>query len=193
MKTNYLNSARKQFEYYKMLGDRTFAQLNDQDFFWKYSEENNSIAMIIKHLWGNMMSRWTDFLFADGEKEWRHRETEFADDIQDVKALLLKWEEGWKCLFDALDSINENNFETPILIRNQEHTIVEAVNRQMSHYPYHLGQIVFIGKMLKGEAWKSLSIPKGKSAEFNQNKFSKPTSKEHFTTEFMEKDIEKES
>lgn len=186
MKNNFLSSVRKQFEYYKMLGDRTFQQISEEDFFWQYNEESNSIAIIVKHLWGNMRSRFTDFLTADGEKEWRHRETEFADDIKDVKTLIEKWEEGWKCVFDALDSVHEDNFDTPIFIRNQEHTILEAFNRQMAHYAYHIGQIVYLGRMLKGSEWQSLSIPRGKSAEYNAKKFSKPAAKEHFTQEFLD-------
>lgn len=186
MKNNYLLSSRKQFEYYKMLGERTFDQLSEEDFFWQYNEESNSIAIIIKHLWGNMMSRWTDFLTTDGEKKWRSREAEFEADIKHVNVLLGKWKEGWECVFTALDSINEENFETPIFIRNQEHTIVEAINRQVGHYTYHIGQIVYIGRMLKGKEWKNLSIPRGKSKEFNQMKFSKPPARDHFTTEFLD-------
>ena len=186
MKSNYLHASRKQFEYYKMLGDRTFAQISDEDFFWQFNEESNSIAIIVKHIWGNMLSRWTDFLTSDGEKDWRNRETEFANDINDVKTLLEKWEEGWACLFKAIDSVNESNFDTEILIRNQRHTIVEAVNRQMCHYSYHIGQIVYLGRMLKGKDWKSLTIPKGKSEEFNKMRFSKPSGRKHFTTEFLD-------
>jgi hypothetical protein len=186
MKKNFLISSRKQFEYYKMLGDRTFAQLKEEDFFWQYNEESNSIAIIIKHLWGNMLSRWTDFLTTDGEKEWRSREAEFDAEIKDVNVLLQKWEAGWDCLFTALDSINEDNFDTPVFIRNQEHTIVEAINRQAGHYTYHIGQIVYIARMLKGKEWKSLSIPKGKSQAFNEMKFSKPPARDHFTTEFLD-------
>lgn len=186
METNFINSARKSFEYYKMLGDRTFAQLEEEDLFWQFNEESNSIAIIVKHLWGNMLSRWTDFLTTDGEKEWRNRETEFDADIKDVKALLGKWEEGWSCLFKALDSVNKENFDTPIYIRNQAHTIVEATNRQMSHYAYHVGQIVYLGRMRKGSEWKSLSIPKGKSAEFNAKKFAQPKTKTHYTKEFLD-------
>ena len=186
MKKNFLISSRKQFEYYKMLGDRTFAQLKEEDFFWQYNEESNSIAIIIKHLWGNMLSRWTDFLTTDGEKEWRSRESEFDADIKDVNVLLQKWEAGWDCLFTALDSINEDNFDTPVFIRNQEHTIVEAINRQAGHYTYHIGQIVYIARMLKEKEWKNLSIPKGKSQAFNEMKFSKPLARDHFTTEFLD-------
>lgn len=186
MKAIFLSSTRKQFEYYKMLGERTFDQLHENDFFWQYNEESNSIAIIVKHLWGNMLSRWTDFLTSDGEKEWRNREGEFEADIKSKEELMAKWKEGWTCLFTALDSINEENFEQKIYIRNQAHTIVEAVNRQLAHYSYHVGQIVYLGRMLKGAEWKSLSIPKGKSKEFNEKKFSQPTRNDHFTTEFLD-------
>jgi len=186
MKDIFLTSTRKQFEYYKMLGDRTFTQINEEDFFWQYNEESNSIAIIVKHMWGNMLSRWTDFLTTDGEKEWRNREAEFNADIKDVKVLLEKWEAGWTCLFAALDSVNKDNFEQQVFIRNQAHAIVEAINRQLAHYSYHVGQIVYIGRMLKGSDWKSLSIAIGKSKEFNEKKFSQPTRKDHFTTEFLD-------
>ncbi|HFB99242.1 MAG TPA: DUF1572 domain-containing protein [Phaeodactylibacter sp.] len=189
MKNNYLVSTRKQFEYYKMLGNRTFAQLSEDDFFWQFNQESNSIAIIVKHLWGNMLSRWTDFLTTDGEKEWRNREAEFDADIKDVKELLEKWEEGWACLFAAIDTVNEGNFETQIFIRNQAHTVLEAMNRQMAHYAYHVGQIVFLGRMRKGKEWKSLSIARGKSKEFNQKKFSEKTRNDHFTTEFLNDEI----
>ena len=185
MKKNYLTSIRKQFQYYKLLGERTFDQLEEKELFWQYNEASNSIAIIINHLWGNMKSRWTDFLNSDGEKEWRNRDMEFEDVIRSKKELLEKWEDGWNCMFTALDSVNENNFDTLIYIRNQGHTIVEAINRQLAHYAYHLGQIVYIGRMIKGEDWKSLSIPKGKSVSYNQKKFSEKKKKAHFTDEFL--------
>ncbi len=188
MENNFLFASRKQFEYYKTLGDRTFAQLQEEDLFWQFNEESNSIAIIVKHLWGNMMSRWTDFLTSDGEKEWRNREAEFNADIKDVNELLQKWEEGWSCLFTAIDSLNKDNFDTNILIRNQTHTVVEAILRQMSHYSYHVGQIVYLGRMRKGIAWKSLSIPRGSSEAFNKKKFEGETRNDHFTTEFLEKE-----
>ncbi len=128
-----------------------------------------------------MKSRWTDFLISDGEKEWRNRDMEFESVIKTSEELWNKWNDGWQCLFTALNSVNENNFDTEIFIRNQSHTIVEAVNRQMMHYAYHVGQIVYIGRMIKGNDWQSLSIPKGKSGEFNKNKFSKGKHKGHFT------------
>ncbi len=185
MKNNYLDSVQKQFEYYKMLGDKTIAQLEPKDLFWQYNEDSNSIAIIVKHLWGNMMSRWTDFLTSDGEKEWRNREAEFDADIKTKEELLEKWEAGWACLFEAIHSVNENNFESTIYIRNMGHTITEAINRQLAHYSYHVGQMVFLGKMIKGTEWKSLSIPRGESKAYNAAKFAQPKRQEHFTKEFL--------
>ncbi len=185
MEKNFLISVRKQFEYYKMLGDKTVSQLDDDELFWQFNDSSNSISIIVKHLWGNMMSRWTDFLTSDGEKEWRKRDGEFDADIKTRTLLLEKWEEGWACLFAALDSVNEDNFDTVIYIRNQGHTIIEAVNRQLAHYSYHVGQIVFIGKMVKGDKWMSLSIPKGKSKDYNTEKFSKEKSRKHFTDDIL--------
>lgn len=181
MEKEYLNSVKKQFEYYKSAGENTFNQLDEKDLFWQLNEESNSIAIIVNHLWGNMKSRWTDFLNSDGEKKWRNRDMEFESVIKTKEELVEKWNDGWKCLFDALDSINEENFDTKIFIRNQEHSIIEAVNRQLSHYSYHIGQIVYIGKMIKAEKWKSLTIPKGKSSEFNKEKFSKGKHTGHFS------------
>jgi hypothetical protein len=186
MQDDYLNSASLQFKYYRSLGDKTFAQLTDEQLFWQYDDESNSIAIIVKHLAGNMLSRWTDFLHSDGEKDWRNRESEFENDLADRAALLAKWEEGWDCLFAALASIKSDDFEKPVFIRNQGHTVLEAVNRQLSHYAYHVGQITFIGKMVKGEQWKSLSIPKGKSSTYNAEKFSEPKHTEHFSQEFLD-------
>lgn len=177
----YLNSVRKQFEYYKSVGEKTFEQLDEKDLFWQYNETSNSIAIIVNHLCGNMKSRWTNFLTTDGEKEWRNRDLEFESIIKTKDELVKKWNSGWKCLFDALDSITDENFETKVYIRNQEHSILEAINRQFAHYPFHIGQIVHIGKTIKGNDWKSLSIPKGKSNEFNKEKFSKGKHKGHFS------------
>jgi hypothetical protein len=183
MKTEqeYLQSVKKQFEYYKSLGEKTFDQLEEADLFWQYNEASNSIAIIVNHLWGNMKSRWTDFLTSDGEKQWRERDMEFESVIKTREELLHKWNEGWECLFSALGTIDEANIDTEIYIRNQAHTIVGAINRQFAHYSYHIGQIVYIGRMIKGDAWKSLTIPKGKSGEFNKAKFSKGKHRGHFT------------
>lgn len=190
MEENYLESARRQFEYYKALGDRTFTQLSDQELFWQYNDASNSIAIIVKHLWGNMLSRWTDFLTTDGEKDFRDRDGEFEASIQTREELLAKWEEGWNCVFMAIDSVNNDNFHTTIYIRNMGHTITEAINRQLCHYATHIGQIVYIGRMQKGNDWTSLSIPKGQSKAYNERKFSKPKHKAHFTEEFLNKDQE---
>lgn len=186
MKTEYLKSAKKQFEYYKSVGEKTFGQLDEKDLFWQYGEESNSIAIIVNHLWGNMKSRWTDFLTTDGEKEWRNRDLEFESVIKTKKELLEKWEDGWKCLFHALDEVNEETFGTKVFIRNQEHSIIDAINRQLAHYAYHIGQLVYIGRMKKGSAWKSLTIPKGKSTDFNNAKFSKGKHKGHFSDDLKD-------
>ena len=181
MKIEYLNSVKKQFEYYKSVGEKAFDQLDEKDFFWQYNDESNSIAITVNHIWGNMKSRWTDFLSSDGEKEWRNRDLEFESVIKTKSELLNKWYDGWECLFEALDSVYEENFETKVYIRNQEHSIIEAINRQLAHYSYHIGQIVYVGRMIKGSEWKNLTIPKGKSTEFNNEIFSKGKHKGHFT------------
>ena len=182
---NYLHPTIKQFQYYKSLGNKTIAQLSDQQLFWKYNNESNSIAMIIKHIAGNMLSRWTDFRTTDGEKDWRNRELEFVDDIKTNTEIIAYWEKGWACLFDALNSITDDDLEEIIYIRNQGHTIIEAINRQLAHYPYHIGQIVFIGKMLTDSAWLSLSIPRGGSHMYNVDKFSREKDGSHYTDEFL--------
>ncbi len=181
----YLHPTLKQFQYYKSLGDKTMAQLTDEQIFWKYNDTSNSIAIIVKHIAGNMLSRWTDFRTADGEKEWRNRESEFADDITDRDSLEAYWNKGWNCLFDAIQSVSDEDLEEIIYIRNQGHTILEAINRQLAHYPYHIGQIVFIGKMLTDSDWLSLSIPRGKSASYNDSKFDKEKERGHYTDEFL--------
>ena len=186
----YLTSVKKEFEYYKLLGENTFSQLNDENLFNKVNNESNSISSIVKHLSGNMVSRWTDFQTTDGEKEWRKREEEFDNDIKTREELLKIWEKGWSCLFNSLNSITDDELSKVIYIRNQGHTILEGINRQLSHYPYHIGQIVYIGKMLCDNSWVSLSIPKGSSNEYNQEKFSKPKSNQHFTDEIIGRDLE---
>jgi hypothetical protein len=181
MKKNYLEGTLKLFAYYKSLGDKTLEQLSENDINWQYNEDSNSIAVLVKHLWGNMLSRWTDFLTTDGEKEWRQRDAEFENDIKNKEDLLNKWNEGWDCLFSALNALTEKDLETIIYIRNEGHTVMEAINRQLAHYPYHIGQMVYIAKLLKGKHFKSLSIPKNKSATFNADKFDKEKSRKHFT------------
>ncbi|WP_375445883.1 DUF1572 family protein [uncultured Fibrella sp.] len=185
MTDDYLTSVQKQFAYYKLLGEKTIDQLTDEQLFWQYNSESNSIAIIVKHLRGNMLSRWTDFLTTDGEKEWRSRESEFEPTINTREELMANWNEGWECLFSALRLLTPGDLQREIFIRNQGHTITEAINRQLAHYPYHVGQIVFIGKMARDTDWTSLSIPKGKSASYNAEKFIKPKQKAHFTDEFL--------
>ncbi|HRG90360.1 MAG TPA: DUF1572 family protein [Chitinophagales bacterium] len=186
MQNNYLESVIKQFEYYKLLGDKTFEQVPDEKLFWQYNDDSNSIAIIVKHLWGNMLSRWTDFLTTDGEKDWRNRDAEFDNDVANRDELLKKWNEGWKVFLDTLKSLKEEDLDKIIYIRNQGHTVMEAINRQLAHYPYHVGQIVFIGKMAAAE-WHTLSIAKGQSGQYNSNKFAQPKQKAHFTDEFLKK------
>ncbi len=181
LRSDYLSSVRKQFEYYKQLGDKTFAQLEPEKLFYKFNDDSNSIAVIVQHLHGNMLSRWTDFLTSDGEKEWRQRDAEFDVVIDTKEVMLQRWEEGWNCLFNALNGLTPEDIERIVYIRNQGHTVMEAINRQLAHYPYHIGQIVFLGKMLSHKAWQSLSIPKNASKQFNEAKFAKPKERGHFT------------
>lgn len=194
MQKDYLESVKKQFEYYKLLGDKTIAQLPGEKLFWQYNKESNSIATIIKHLNGNMLSRWTDFLTTDGEKEWRQRDGEFENDVQSKEVVLEFWNEGWECLFKALNNLRTKDLSKTIYIRNQGHSVTEAINRQLAHYPYHIGQIVFLGKMICDEKWQSLSIPRGNSRVYNADKFSKPKHNEHFTEEFLKnQDVKKKN
>jgi hypothetical protein len=172
MTNDYLDSVKKQFEYYQMLGEKTFLQLKDEDLFWQYNEDSNSIATIVKHLCGNMLSRWTDFLTSDGEKAFRNRDAEFENDLSTRVQLLQKWNEGWACLFNAINALTPEDLDKMVYIRNQGHTVLEAINRQLAHYSYHIGQIVFLGKMLAENNWTSLSIPKGNSQAYNNEKFS---------------------
>lgn len=162
----------KRFQYYKDLGDKTFAQLSDADFFWQYNVESNPIAIIVKHTAGNMLSRWTNFLTEDGEKEWRNRDAEFENDFKTKQEVLDYWEKGWKCLFEALNQVNDENINQIILIRGEKHSVLDALLRQLAHYPYHIGQIIYIAKMLKNEDWKTLSIAKNQSENFNKNMFA---------------------
>lgn len=189
----FLISAQKQFMYYKTLGDKAMAQLEPGQLFYSVNEDTNSIAVMVKHLHGNMLSRWTDFLTTDGEKEWRNRDHEFeeTDELADAQArktaLLALWEAGWACLFQALDSLVADQLTHIIYIRNEGHTVLEAINRQLAHYPYHVGQIVFYAKMLKKDAWTSLSIPKNKSKDYNDDKFSREKSIRNFTDDELDK------
>ncbi|MBS1587626.1 MAG: DUF1572 domain-containing protein [Bacteroidetes bacterium] len=184
---NYLGSAKRQFLYYKQLGEGAMVQVQDDDLFRQLNEESNSIATIVKHMRGNMLSRWTDFLTTDGEKPWRQRDGEFENDWNSRELLMAKWEEGWKCLFDALDSLTDADLSKIIYIRNEGHTVLEAINRQLAHYPYHVGQIVYLAKMFRNEGWKSLSIPRNSSQDYNSDKFSQEKGVRHFTDEMLNK------
>lgn len=181
MESSYLTSIIKQFEYYKSLGDKTIEQLTFEDIQWQSNEDSNSVAIIVKHIAGNMLSRWTNFLTEDGEKEWRLRDDEFINSFKTKEDVVATWESGWLCLFNAIKPLKTEDLERIIYIRNQGHTVTEAINRQLAHYSYHIGQMVFLGKLIKGENWKSLSIPKGNSKTYNAEKFSKEKGKRHFT------------
>lgn len=183
----YLKSADRQFRYYKSLGEKAMEQLEEQQLFIQPNEDSNSIASVVKHMWGNMTSRWTDFLTTDGEKPWRERDAEFVNDIQSREAVMQYWEEGWNCLFNALGSISDNELSMIIYIRNEGHTVLEAINRQIAHYAYHVGQIVFAAKLYKKGEWDSLSIPRNKSTDYNQQKFSEEKGNRHFTDEWLGK------
>jgi hypothetical protein len=184
---SYLESAKRQFTMYKQLAEKAMAQIEDEGLSWHANEDSNSINTIVKHLWGNMLSRWTDFLTTDGEKPTRKRDEEFEQEDLLRSELMKKWEEGWQCLFNALNSITDNDLERIIYIRNEGHTVLEAINRQIAHYSYHVGQIVYISKLLSKNEWKSLSIPRNKSNEYNADKFAQEKQVRHFTDDWIEK------
>ena len=181
--TSYLESVKKQFLYYKMLGEKAMEQLEPEQFFVATNDDTNSIAVIVKHLSGNMLSRWTDFLTTDGEKETRNRDAEFENDLQSKEEVLASWNKGWDCFLSALDSLQPEQLSEIIYIRNEGHTVIEAINRQLAHYPYHIGQIVFYAKQLKNSEWNSLSIPKNKSNSYNATKFAQEKAIKNFTEE----------
>ena len=177
----FLESSIKLFRYYKKLGEGAMAQLSDEDILTKPNEASNSIALIVHHLSGNMLSRWTDFLTSDGEKSWRDREAEFDESYPDKKTMLVAWEKGWECLLGAVESLKPEDLSKIIYVRNEGQTVIEAIQRQLAHYPHHVGQILYQAKVLKGDDFKSLSIPKGASSSFNQAKFSEEKRIRHFT------------
>lgn len=185
----YLESVKKQFLYYKTLGEKAIEQLEPEQLFVAVNDDSNSIATIVKHLSGNMFSRWTDFLTSDGEKEGRNRDSEFDSHFHgnDKAEVMQLWNNGWNCFFNAINALSTNQLNTIIYIRNEGHTVVEAINRQLAHYPYHIGQIVFYAKMLKKDEWTSLSIPKNKSNSYNAIKFSKEKSIKNFTDDELRK------
>jgi len=169
----FLKSAIKRLSYYKDLGDKTFEQLNGADFHFAPNEETNSIAIIIQHVAGNMLSRWTDFLTTDGEKEWRNRDTEFEEQNLTKQQLIDFWQKGWDCCLDTLRSLTEDDLLKTIYIRSEALLAIDAINRQLAHYPYHVGQIIYLAKIIKNKDWKNLSIAKNNSEMFNRQIHSK--------------------
>lgn len=163
----FLESIIKRLSYYKDLGDKTFAQLKEEDFHFTPNTESNSIALIIQHTAGNMLSRWTDFLTTDGEKEWRKRDTEFEEQQLTKQQLINFWQKGWDCLFNSLNCLTEEDLLKTIYIRSEGLLVIDAINRQMAHYPYHVGQIIYLAKLIKNKDWQNLSIAKGHSHQFN--------------------------
>lgn len=157
---NYLDSIISQLLYYKSLAEKTFEQLPGEKLFWQYNEECNSVAGIVAHMSGNMISRWTSFLTTDGEKPWRNRDAEFENNTTNQEEMLQAWDAGWQVCLDSLQALREQDLASIVYIRRQPHTVTEAINRQLAHYAYHVGQIVFLGKMY-AERWNSLSIPRG--------------------------------
>jgi Protein of unknown function (DUF1572) len=166
--THYLADALKVFRNYKQLGERAFAQLSDEELFVAIDAEANSVAVIVKHLAGNMRSRWTDFLTSDGEKPDRDRDSEFVLDGQTSRADVMRWwEDGWRVLFGAIEPLRPEDLLRRVPIRGEPHTVVEAINRQLAHYAQHVGQIVFLAKHLRSSDWQTLSIARGQSGQFN--------------------------
>jgi uncharacterized damage-inducible protein DinB len=166
--TNYFVDSLSLFRYYQKLGEGAIAQVSDEQLLATLDPEMNSIAQIVKHLAGNMRSRWTNFLTSDGEKPDRNRDSEFEQPPATREALMTMWEAGWKCLFDALEPLGAADVDRKVTIRGENHSVMQAVNRQIAHYAYHVGQIVFLAKHLQHPRWKSLSIPRNQSAKFNQ-------------------------
>ena len=162
------------------------AQVDDKSLIIRHNQESNSIATVVKHLWGNMLSRWTDLLTSDGEKEWRERDLEFENDLSSRGEINEKWDEGWKCLFEALNGLSDKDLDQLVYIRNQGHTVGEAIFRQLAHYAYHVGQIVLLCKMYSTN-WHTLSISRGDSKKYNYDKFEKKRRKQHFSQEFIKK------
>jgi uncharacterized damage-inducible protein DinB len=166
--TSYLEDSLSLFRYYKNLAERAMTQVTDEELLAVLDGEMNSIAVIVKHMAGNMKSRWTDFLTSAGEKPNRDREAEFVDPPRTREALLALWEEGWHCLFTALEPLSEQDLQRTVTIRNEPHSVMQTINRQVAHYSYHCGQIVFLAKHFKHSEWQSLSVPRGKSTDFNR-------------------------
>ncbi len=166
--TSYIEDSLAVFRYYKKLAERAMEQVADEQLFAALDEEANSIAIIVKHMTGNMRSRWTDFLTTDGEKPDRNRDSEFVDPPATRKALLEEWENGWSWVFQALEPLTDADLGRTVTIRGEAHSVMQAINRQMAHYPHHVGQIVLLAKHFACDRWQSLSVPRNQSAEFNR-------------------------
>ncbi|HZU22016.1 MAG TPA: DUF1572 family protein [Terriglobales bacterium] len=165
----YLEEARRSFRGYKRMAEQAFAQVTDGELFRQLDPEDNSIAIVMKHMAGNMRSRWTDFLTTDGEKPDRHRDDEFVINSETTRLELLQWwESGWKLVFDAVGSLQTQDLGRVITIRGKEHTVLQAINRALAHYAYHVGQIVFLAKHFRSADWQTLSIPKGQSETYGK-------------------------
>lgn len=165
--TSFLEDAISLFEYYKSLAERAMEQVSDEQLTLALDEESNSIAIIVKHMAGNMLSRWTDFLTSDGEKAWRNRDTEFEVPPASREELMELWEKGWATLLGALQELTSTDLTRSVTIRGEAHSVMQAVSRQLAHYPYHCGQIILLAKHFGCTHWNSLSVPRGKSMEFN--------------------------
>lgn len=183
----FLVSVKKQMLYYKTVSEKAMAQLEEEQLFVSVNENTNSIATIVKHMAGNMLSRWTDFLNTDGEKDWRNRDSEFENTVNSKEEILKIWNEGWNCFFKAIEELKPEQLSQIIYIRDEGQTALDAINRQLAHYPYHIGQIVFYAKMLKKDEWTSLTIPKNKSNNYNAEKFAQEKSNKHFTDDELKK------
>jgi uncharacterized damage-inducible protein DinB len=166
--TSYLEDALSLFRYYKLLAERAMAQVRDEDLFAALDEESNSIAVVVKHMAGNMRSRWTDFLTTDGEKSTRNRDDEFEAAPASREQVMQLWESGWACLFAAIEPLTEADLTRTITIRGEPHSVMQAINRQLTHYPHHVGQIVLLARHFARDGWQSLSVPRRGSAEFNR-------------------------
>jgi hypothetical protein len=166
--TSYLEDALALLRYYKRLAERAMEQVSDEHLFAALDAEGNSIAVIVKHMAGNMRSRWTDFLTSDGEKLDRDRDSEFVDPPPTREALLQLWNDGWRRVFSALEPLTEADLARTVTIRGEAHSVMQAINRQLAHYPNHIGQIVLLAKHFAGDRWESLTIPPNRSAEFNR-------------------------
>lgn len=181
-----ITAYQKQFRYYRSLAEKAASQISNKQIFEVPSQESNSIAVIMKHMAGNMLSRWTNIFESDGEKSWRNRDDEFVNTFNDKEELITYWNEGWERLENTLDNVTNDDLETIVYIRNMGCTFHDAIIRQNSHYAYHVGQIVFIARLLKGSEFQSLSIPKNQSASYNSERFSKEKTIKHFVDDMKD-------